>query len=136
MKGSRVRTAHVRRKNKLLVTTVGVLVLLATLGVTSMNASAAFVSPTQLSESDGTYQEEWVNLEGVVTDLDVDGETITFAVTDGNHTVPVVYEGTVPDTLQDGRVVVAKGQFEGDRLVANKLSVRAHEGEERPESTR
>ncbi|MFD1598617.1 cytochrome c maturation protein CcmE [Halobellus rarus] len=125
-----------RRKNKLLVTTVGILVLLAALGVTSMNASAAFVSPTQLSESDGTYQEEWVNLEGVVTDLDVDGETITFEVTDENHTVPVVYEGTTPDTLQDGRVVVAKGQFEGDRLVANELSVRAHEGEERPESTR
>ena len=136
MKGGRVRTAHVRRKNKLLVTTVGILVLLTTLGVTSMNASAAFVSPTQLSESDGTYQEEWVNLEGVVTDLDVDGETITFEVTDENHTVPVVYEGTTPDTLQDGRVVVAKGQLEGDRLIANELSVRAHEGEERPESTR
>ncbi|MFD1685271.1 cytochrome c maturation protein CcmE [Halobellus litoreus] len=125
-----------RRKNKLLVTTVGILILLTTLGVTSMNASAAFVSPTQVSESDGAYQGDWVNLEGVVTDLDADGAAITFEVTDENHTVPVVYEGTLPDTLQDGRVVVAKGQFDGDRLVANKLSVRAHEGEERPESTR
>jgi cytochrome c-type biogenesis protein CcmE len=126
----------VRRKNKLLVTTVGILVLLATLGVTSMNASAAFVSPTQISESEGTYQDDWVNLEGVATDLDAEGQTITFAVTDGNHTVPVVYEGTVPDTLQDGRVVVAKGRYDGGELVANKLSVRAHEGEERPESAR
>jgi cytochrome c-type biogenesis protein CcmE len=126
----------VRRKNKLLVTTVGILVLLATLGVTSMNASAAFVSPTQISENEGTYQGDWVNLEGVATDLDTEGQTITFAVTDGNHTVPVVYEGTVPDTLQDGRVVVAKGRYDGGELVANKLSVRAHEGEERPESTR
>ena len=125
-----------RRKNKLLVTTVGILILLTTLGVTSMNASAAFVSPTQVSESDGAYQGDWVNLEGVVTDLDADGAAITFEVSDENHTVPVVYEGTLPDTLQDGRVVVAKGQFDGDRLVANKLSVRAHEGEERPESTR
>ncbi|RLM56629.1 cytochrome c maturation protein CcmE [Halobellus sp. Atlit-31R] len=125
-----------RRKNKLLVTTVGILVLLATLGVTSMNASAAFVSPTQISESEDTYQNDWVNLEGVATDLDAEGQTITFAVTDGNYTVPVVYEGTVPDTLQDGRVVVAKGQYEGDELVASKLSVRAHEGEERPESAK
>ncbi|WP_256546040.1 cytochrome c maturation protein CcmE domain-containing protein [Halobellus inordinatus] len=125
-----------RRKNKLLVTTVGILVLLATLGVTSMNASAAFVSPTQISENEGTYQDDWVNLEGVATDLDTEGQTITFAVTDGNHTVPVVYEGTVPDTLQDGRVVVAKGRYDGGELVANKLSVRAHEGEERPESAR
>ncbi|WP_256288654.1 cytochrome c maturation protein CcmE [Halobellus inordinatus] len=125
-----------RRKNKLLVTTVGILVLLATLGVTSMNASAAFVSPTQISENEGTYQDDWVNLEGVATDLDTEGQAITFAVTDGNHTVPVVYEGTVPDTLQDGRVVVAKGRYDGGELVANKLSVRAHEGEERPESAR
>ncbi|MDQ2055464.1 cytochrome c maturation protein CcmE [Halobellus sp. H-GB7] len=125
-----------RRKNKLLVTTVGILVLLATLGVTSMNASAAFVSPTQISENEGTYQDDWVNLEGVATDLDTEGQTITFAVTDGNHTVPVVYEGTVPDTLQDGRVVVAKGRYDGGELVANKLSVRAHEGEERPKSAR
>ncbi|MFB6103360.1 MAG: cytochrome c maturation protein CcmE [Haloplanus sp.] len=123
-----------RRKNKLLVTTVGILVLLGILGVTSMNASAAFVSPTQLSE--GNYDGEWVNLEGSVQNLDTQGRTTTFVVTDGNHSTPVVYEGTLPDTMKENRIVVAKGRFEGDKLVAKQLSVRAHEGSERPAETR
>ena len=123
-----------RRKNKLLVTTVGVLVLLGVLGATSMNASAAFVSPTQLSEKN--YDGEWVNLEGSVDDLETQGRTTTFEVTDGNHSMRVVYEGTLPDTMAENRIVVAKGRVEGERLVAKQLSVRAHEGSERPSETR
>ncbi|GAB6862975.1 cytochrome c maturation protein CcmE [Haloplanus litoreus] len=123
-----------RRKNKLLVTTVGVLVLLGVLGATSMNASAAFVSPTQLSEKN--YDGEWVNLEGSVDDLETQGRTATFEVADGNHSMRVVYEGTLPDTMAENRIVVAKGRVEGDRVVAKQLSVRAHEGSERPPETR
>jgi cytochrome c-type biogenesis protein CcmE len=124
----------VRRKNKLLVTTVGILVLLGVLGATSMNASAAFVSPTQLSEKN--YDGDWVNLEGSVDDLETNGQRATFDVTDGNHSTRVVYEGTLPDTLAENRIVVAKGRVEGDELVAKQLSVRAHEGSERPAETR
>lgn len=123
-----------RRKNKLLVSAVGIVVLLGALGATSMNASAAFVSPTALSQED--YDGEWVNLEGAVTDLDSQGRTTTFEVTDGNHSTRVVYEGTLPETMGNGRIVVAKGRFEGDRLVAKRLSVRAHEGSERPDDAR
>lgn len=123
-----------RRKNKLLVTTVGILVLLGALGATSMNASAEFVSPTQLS--DGDYRGDWVNLEGSVDDLETQGQQITFEVTDGNSSVRVTYDKTLPDTMQEGRIVVAKGQYEGDTLVAKQLSVRAHEGSERPDDTK
>ncbi len=110
---------------------VAILALLGVLGATSMNASAAFVSPTQLSEDE--YEGEWVNLEGSVQNLETGGRTATFEVTDGNHSMTVVYEGTLPDTMAEGRIVVAKGQVEGDRLVAKQLSVRAHEGSERPD---
>jgi len=113
---------------------VAILALLGVLGATSMNASAAFVSPTQLSEDE--YDGEWVNLEGSVQGLETDGDTATFEVTDGNHSATVVYDGTLPDTMGEGRIVVAKGQVEGDRLVAKQLSVRAHEGSERPDSAR
>jgi cytochrome c-type biogenesis protein CcmE len=110
------------------------LVLLGVLGATSMNASAAFVSPTQLSED--RYDGEWVNLEGSVDDLDTDGRTATFEVTDGNHSTRVVYEGTLPETMGENRIVVAKGRVDGDTLVAKQLSVRAHEGSERPPEAR
>jgi len=128
------RHSPVRRKNKLLVTTVGILVLLGVLGTTSMNASAAFVSPTQLSED--RYDGEWVNLEGSVQNLDTQGQTATFEVTDGNYSTSVVYEGTLPETMGENRIVVAKGRVDGDTLVAKQLSVRAHEGSERPAETR
>jgi cytochrome c-type biogenesis protein CcmE len=124
----------VRRKNKLLVTVVGMLVLLSVLGVSSMNASAAFVTPTQLSDDD--YDGEWVNLEGSVQNLDTQGQRATFEVTDGNHSTRVVYEGTLPETMGENRIVVAKGRVDGDSLVAKQLSVRAHEGSERPPEAR
>lgn len=113
---------------------MAILALLGVLGATSMNASAAFVSPTQLSEDE--YDGEWVNLEGSVQNLEAQGGTATFEVTDDTHSMTVVYEGTLPDTMGENRVVVAKGRVEGDRLVAKQLSVRAHEGSERPDDTR
>lgn len=120
-----------RRKNKLLFAGVGIVVLLGVLGATTMSASTEFVTPTTLSEND--YEGEWVNLEGSVENLDTSGESTTFDVTDGNYSVTVTYDGTLPDTMQEGRIAVAKGRYDGDRLVANQLSVRAHEGTERPD---
>lgn len=115
-----------RRKNKLVISAVGIIVLLATLGTTTMSASTQFVSPTTLESGD--YDGDWVRLEGVVDELDTDQRTIRFEVTDNNTSVGVVYEGTLPETMNEGRIVVAKGVVEDNRLVAKQLSVRAHEG--------
>jgi cytochrome c-type biogenesis protein CcmE len=121
----------VKRKSKLVFGGVGILLLLGVLGTTTMSASTEFVAPTDVR--DGDYAGQWVNLEGVVTQMDTEGQTVTFVVQDENTTVPVVYEGTVPETLQNGRIVVAKGRLTDGRLEAKQLSVRAHEGSERPD---
>jgi len=123
----------VRRKNKLIFVGVGIVVLLGGLGATTMSASTEFVSPTELEE--GNYQGEWVNLEGAVTNLSTDGEQATFHVADDNESVRVTYDKPLPDTMQNGRIVVAKGEHRDGTVVANELSVRAHEGEERPDDT-
>ncbi|MFC4245803.1 cytochrome c maturation protein CcmE [Natribaculum luteum] len=122
-----------RRKNKLLFAGVGVVLLLAVLGTTVMSASAEFVTPTSVDEGD--YEGEWVNLEGQVADLEQADGRLTFAVEDGNTSVDVVYDGTMPETMAEGRIVVAKGTVDGDTLRATELSVRAHEedGAEPPE---
>ncbi|WP_449272373.1 cytochrome c maturation protein CcmE domain-containing protein [Halorussus halophilus] len=91
-----------------------------------MSATTEFVTPTNLAHED--YQGEWVNLEGSVRNLDTSGTKTTFDVTDGNATIEVVYDKPLPETLQNGRIVVAKGEYRNGKLVANKLSVRAHEG--------
>jgi cytochrome c-type biogenesis protein CcmE len=121
----------VRRKNKLIFVGVGIVVLLGGLGATTMSASTEFVSPTELEEGD--YQGEWVNLEGAVADLQTEGERTAFEVSDGNESVRVVYDEPLPETMQNGRIVVAKGEYRDGTVVANELSVRAHEGKERPD---
>jgi len=123
----------VRRKNKLIFVGVGIVVLLGGLGATTMSASTEFVSPTELERGD--YQGEWVNLEGAVTNLTTDEGQATFHVTDDNESVRVTYDKPLPDTMQNGRIVVAKGEYRDGTVVAKELSVRAHEGEERPDDT-
>jgi len=116
----------VKRRSKLLFAGVGVVLLFGVLGTTVMNASAAFVTPTSLENGD--YDGEWVNLEGKVANLEQDGTEIRFDVTDNNTSVDVVYDGAMPETMAEGRIVVAKGTVEDDSLDASELSVRAHEG--------
>jgi cytochrome c-type biogenesis protein CcmE len=116
----------VRRKTKLVVSGVGIALLVAVLATTTMSATTQFVTPTSLQSGD--YGGDWVNLEGIVDDLETEGRQAQFEVTDENATVTVVYEGTLPETMANGRVVVAKGKVRDGRLVANQLSVRAHEG--------
>jgi cytochrome c-type biogenesis protein CcmE len=38
--------------------------------------------------------------------------TVRFAVTDGNSTVPVVYQGLLPDLFREGQGVVAEGALD------------------------
>ncbi|MFC4541017.1 cytochrome c maturation protein CcmE [Halosolutus amylolyticus] len=117
-----------KRRTKLLFVGVGILLLLGVLGVTVMNASAEFVTPTAVN--DGEYEGEWVNLEGQATDIEQTGEEIAFSVSDNNTSVDVVYEGTMPETMAENRIVVAKGAVENGTLQATELSVRAHDDED------
>jgi len=119
-----------RRKRKVLVVGVGIAVVVAILGTTTMSASTQFVTPADAAS--GEHAGEWVNLEGVATDLERADGTLRFRVRGNGTSVPVVYDGPTPDTMQEGRVVVAKGRLADGRLDAAQLSVRAHEGT-RPE---
>lgn len=51
------------------------------------------------------------------------GEQVSFAVTDGGSTVPVVYTGILPDLFEEGQGMVAQGnyingQFEAVEILA------------------
>ncbi len=47
---------------------------------------------------------------GTLTHLE--GKSITFDVTDGNHDVPVAYTGLLPDLFREGQGVVAEGALD------------------------
>jgi cytochrome c-type biogenesis protein CcmE len=43
-----------------------------------------------------------------------DGVTVSFKVTDTAHTIPVVYQGILPDLFREGKGVVAQGRLGAD----------------------
>lgn len=42
------------------------------------------------------------------------GTAVSFSITDAEASVPVVYEGTLPDLFREGQGVVAEGRFDSE----------------------
>jgi len=93
-----------------------------------MGFTTEYVEPTQLVETDD-YDDQAVKLEGRAVDVSGDIDGVSFEMVDENHSVPVFYDGEMPETMSDGRQVVAEGVYDGESLAADDLVVRAHEGE-------
>ncbi len=50
-----------------------------------------------------------------------EGTEVSFEVTDTNATVPVRFDGLLPDLFAEGQGVVALGQMEGETFVASEV---------------
>lgn len=93
---------------------LGVAVLLAgALVYTSFSASSQAKEPSQLIGASGVSAE----LTGRVVKHSVrhHGEAISFRVadrTDASQSLPVTYEGTIPDPFRGGREIVLSGTVE------------------------
>ena len=114
-----------RKRTVRLVVALGAAVLLAgALLYTSFSASSEARSPSQLASSavaGKTYQ-----LTGkVVAGYQRDGTVTNFRVRDrsGNVSVPVRYEGVLPDPFRAGREVIVDVRKEGDVFVGEKDSL-------------
>lgn len=77
-----------------------------------------FLTPTELAErvaADPSFRNVGVKLGARVVhgsiQRDVASQTITFQVTDGQQTIPVVYRGLAPDTFTDDVDVVVEGRL-------------------------
>ena len=111
------------RKRKLrLVVALGIAILLASaLAYTSFSASSEAAKPSEIEEG-RSYE-----LTGKVVNNSVqrEGEELRFRVRDrdGTESVPVVYEGVVPDPFRDGREVIVSGELERGKFVAERDSL-------------
>ena len=56
-----------------------------------------------------------------------DGVTVNFVVTDTLKTVPVRYEGVLPDLFKEGKGVVAQGQLGADGVFAAREVLAKHD---------
>jgi cytochrome c-type biogenesis protein CcmE len=114
-----------RKRTVRLVVALSAAVLLASaLVYTSFSASSEARSPSQLvnaAEPGKTYQ-----LTGkVVPGYTQDGTITNFRVRDraGHVSVPVRYEGALPDPFRAGREVIVDVRKEGDVFVGEKNSL-------------
>lgn len=101
-----------QRRLTLIGVCLGVLALAAALILNSLRESIVFFnSPTDIVEkkvSPGTR----VRLGGLVQAGSVQRGAnlqVSFRITDGNQTIPVAYQGVLPDLFREGQGVVTEG---------------------------
>ena len=112
-----------KRTTRLIVALTAALLLAGALVYTSFSAASEARQPSQLGDAKPgkTYQ-----LTGkVVAGYERNGTVTNFRVRDrnGNVSVPVRYEGVLPDPFRAGREVIVDVRKEGDVFVGEKDSL-------------
>lgn len=82
-----------------------------------------FRSPSEVAEAPPPPNERF-RIGGLVEVGSIvrgQGEQVSFAVTDGGATVPVVYTGILPDLFEEGQGMVAQGNYINGRFEAVEI---------------
>ncbi len=80
-------------------------------------------SPSQVMEEPPTPNETF-RIGGLVEDGTLvrgQGETVTFAVTDGVASVPVAYTGVLPDLFEENQGMVGTGKYVDGTFLASEI---------------
>ena len=94
-----------------------------------------FYSPSQVAAKEAPSARTF-RLGGMVEKgtLKRDGKIATFVVTDTAKSIPVRYEGILPDLFKEGKGVVAQGQLQGDVFIAREVLAKHDENYMPPEA--
>ncbi|SSW70052.1 cytochrome c maturation protein CcmE [Achromobacter agilis] len=97
---------------------LGLLALAAALVLNALQSNLVFFfSPTQVmakeAPSSGSFRVGGLVEQGSLR-READGLTLRFVVTDTAHTVPVSYQGLLPDLFREGKGVVVAGKLGPD----------------------
>ena len=119
-----------RRKRIAIVT--GVLAAVGVAAALVLNAFQSnlvfFYSPTQVAEKEAPVGRTF-RLGGLVEQGSVkrDGVVVSFLVTDTVKTIPVRYQGILPDLFKEGKGVVAQGQVGTDGVFVAREVLAKHD---------
>ena len=111
---------------------VGVLAAVGTAVALVLNAFNSnlvfFYTPTQIAAKEAP-QGRTFRVGGMVESGTVvrDGVTVRFLVTDTAKTVPVKYDGVLPDLFKEGKGVVAQGQLGPDGVFVAREVLAKHD---------
>ena len=104
-----------QRRLVLIGSSLAVLVLAVGLMLTAFKDSIVFFnSPTDVVEKQIAAGSR-IRLGGLVQEGSVtrsENLQVRFAVTDGRHTIPVAYQGLLPDLFREGQGVVTEGALD------------------------
>lgn len=94
-----------------------------------------FYSPSQIASNEAPVNRTF-RLGGLVVAGSVqrDGVRVRFVVTDTAKTVPVQFEGILPDLFKEGKGVVAQGQLRDGVFVAKEVLAKHDENYMPPEA--
>jgi cytochrome c-type biogenesis protein CcmE len=126
-------------RHKKLAIAGGLLVSVGAIAALVLNAFQSnlvfFYSPSQIAAHEAPSSRTF-RLGGLVQEGSVkrDGVQVSFVVTDTAKTVPVRYEGILPDLFKEGKGVVAQGQLQGGVFVAREVLAKHDENYMPPEA--
>lgn len=110
-----------KRQIRLFVALGFALVLATGLVYTSFNASSEAREPSELGDAVPGKSYEMTG-KVIPKTIEKRGEGIAFEVSDrdGKGSIPVTYQGVVPDPFRDGREIVLKGSVENGVFVGER----------------
>ncbi len=117
----------------------GVMLVLGAVVALVLNAFQSnlvfFYSPTQVAANEAP-QGRTFRLGGLVEKGSVkrDGLVVSFIVTDTARSIPVRFEGILPDLFKEGKGVVAQGQLRDGTFVAREVLAKHDENYMPPEA--
>jgi cytochrome c-type biogenesis protein CcmE len=110
-----------KRKLRLFVALSIVVLLASALAYTSFSASSEAAKPSEIEEGQ-SYE-----MTGRVVEDSIqrEGDELRFRVRDrdGTESIPVTYEGVVPDPFREGREVIVSGELQQGTFVAERDSL-------------
>jgi cytochrome c-type biogenesis protein CcmE len=112
-----------RRVQIIIVAFVALGLSTALIGYAMQDGINFFRSPTQIAEAPPPETEVF-RIGGLVAEGTLvrgEGETISFAVTDGGATIPVVYAGILPDLFGEGQGMVGQGRYINGTFEATEI---------------
>ena len=94
-----------------------------------------FYSPSQIAAHEAPTGRTF-RVGGLVEtgSVKVEGVKVQFVITDTAKTVPVRYEGILPDLFKEGKGVVAQGQLQGGVFMAREVLAKHDENYMPPEA--
>jgi len=108
------------RNKKFLISGLLILIAVSYLAYTGFESSAIYYyTVSELSEQDESIQNTNIRINGQVhtnsAEFNSTGDTaLEFIITEGGESLPVIYQGIVPDAFNAGREIVIEGHLDSN----------------------